>query len=111
MIITEKRDKTDIVSFETDKINALVTEEIRSEINKLFENSGAKVIINLQGVKYVDSSGFGCFLSVLKNARNNLGTLKFVNPEPSVFQTIETLNLHTVFSISYDLEACVRSMR
>ena len=64
------------------KINALITDEIKDRINKVFHNSNSKVIIDLKGVEYIDSSGFGCFLSVMKAARNNYGVLKFANPEP-----------------------------
>jgi anti-anti-sigma factor len=111
MISTEKRDKIDIVTFNVDRINALITDEIREEINKLFGSGVSRIILDLSGVKYIDSSGFGCLLSVMKSARNNYGLLKLANPEPAVMQVLQTLHLHTVFEIYDDLEACVRSMR
>jgi anti-sigma B factor antagonist len=111
MINIEKRDKIDIVTFSVDKINALITDEIREEINKLFGNGTSKVILDLKGVHYIDSSGFGCLLSVLKSARNNYCVLKLAEPEPAVMQVLQTLHLHTVFEIFDDLDACIRSMR
>ncbi|MCU0472284.1 MAG: STAS domain-containing protein [Bacteroidales bacterium] len=111
MINIEKRDKINIITFTVDKINALITDEIREEVNRVFENGGSKVIIDLSGVNYIDSSGFGCLLSIMKTARNNYGILKFVNPEPSVMQVLETLNLHTVFEIYDDLDVCLRTLR
>ena len=111
MISIEKRDKIDIVTFNVDKINALITDEIKEEIGKLFGNGTSKVILDLRGVEYMDSSGFGCLLSILKNARNNYCMLKLANPEPAVMQVLHTLHLHTVFEIYDDLEACIRSMR
>ena len=76
MINIEKRDKVEIISFTINKINAFVSDEIRDEIIKLFNNSNSKVIIDLKGVEYVDSSGIGCFLSALRAARNNYSTLE-----------------------------------
>ena len=111
MINIEKKDKIDIISFSVNKINALITDEIREGINKLFDNSNSKVIINLKGVEYIDSSGFGCFLSVMKSARSNYGILKFANPEPRVMELFQTLHLHTVFQIYDDIDACMRSFR
>jgi anti-sigma B factor antagonist len=111
MINIEKRDKIDIITFSVDKINALMTDKIREEIGNLFGNGNSRVIINLKGVQYIDSSGFGCLLSILRTARNHYSILKFTNPEPSVMQVLETLNLHTVFDIYNDIDACVRSMR
>ena len=73
MINIEKKDKIDIISFTVNKINALITDEIREFINKVFDKSNSKVIIDLKGIEYIDSSGFGCFLSIMKSARNNYG--------------------------------------
>jgi anti-anti-sigma factor len=111
MINIEKRDKIDIITFGVDKINALITDELRDQIGKVFENANSKVIIDLKGVHYVDSSGFGCFLSIMRTAKNNYGMLKFVNPEPAVMQVFRTLNLHTVFDIYDDIDVCIRALR
>jgi anti-sigma B factor antagonist len=111
MFSIEKRDKIDIISFSVNKINALISDEIRDGILKVFDNSNSKVIIDLKGVEYVDSSGFCCFLSVMKAARNNYGVLKFANAEPRVTELFETLNLQTVFQIYSDIDSCLRSFR
>jgi anti-sigma B factor antagonist len=111
MISIEKRDKIDIVTFGLNRIDALITDELRTEIGNLFGNGTSKVILNLKGVEYIDSSGFGCLLSVLKSARNNYCILKLSNPEPAVMQVLTTLHLHTVFEIYDDLDTCIRSMK
>jgi anti-anti-sigma factor len=111
MLNFEKREKIDIISFSVNKINALIIDDIREGIIKIFDVSNSKVIIDLKGVEYVDSSGFGCFLSVMKAARNNYGILKFANPEPRVSELFETLHLHTVFQIYKDIDSCIRSFR
>ena len=111
MINIEKRDKIDIISFSVNKINALIIDDIRDGILKVFDNSNSKVIIDLSGVDYVDSSGFGCFLSAMKAARNNYSVLKFANPEPKVIELFELLHLQTVFQIYPDMESCLRSFR
>lgn len=109
MINIEKRDKVDVVSFSVSKINAFITDEVRESISRVFETSNSKVIINLKGVNYIDSSGFGCFLSIMRKARNNYGTLKFAHPEPPVMELFRALHLHTVFQIYDDVDTCIRS--
>ncbi|HUX96278.1 MAG TPA: STAS domain-containing protein [Bacteroidales bacterium] len=111
MINIEKKDKIDIVSFPTNKINALITDEIRDEINKLSETSNSKIIVDLQGVEYIDSSGFSCFLSAMRTVRNNYGIIKFANPDPKVMELLKMLHLNTVFQIFDDLDECIRSFR
>lgn len=111
MVNFEKRDNVDVVTFTVNKIDALIADEIRDNIIRVFENANAKVVIDLKGVEYIDSSGFGCFLSLFKAARNNYGFLKFTNAEPVVKTLLETLNLHTVFQIYDDMDVCMRSFR
>lgn len=111
MINIERRGKIDIVTFSDNIINALSTDEIRNEINKLFINSNTRLIIDLKGVNYIDSSGFGCFLSIMKTARNNYGSLKFANAETRVKELFHILNLHTVFDIYDDLDECIKSFK
>ena len=110
MINVEKRDKADIITFTIDKINALITEDLRQEISKLYQNANSQVVINLKGVHYIDSSGFGCFLSIMKTARNNYGVLKFVNPEPAVMEVFKILHLDTIFEIYDSLDTCLESL-
>ncbi len=110
MINIEKAENADIVTFTTDKINALITEDIKTEIGKLYDIANSAVIINLKGVNYIDSSGFGCFLSIMKIARNNYGILKLVSPEPTVMEVFKTLHLDTVFEIYDDLETCLKTL-
>ncbi len=111
MINIEKRNKIDIISFSVNKINATVIDEIREGVSKEFENPNSRVIVDLKGVDYVDSSGFASFLSMNKAAKNNYGTLKFVNLEPRVRELFQALHLHTVFEMYDDMEECVRSFR
>lgn len=109
MINVEKKDKIDIISFSVNNINALITEEIKQGIIKVIDNSNSKIIIDLKGVDYIDSSGFGCFLSVMRASRSNYGILKFANPEPRVMELFQMLHLHTVFQIFDDIDTCMRS--
>jgi anti-sigma B factor antagonist len=111
MINFERRDNVDVLTFTVNKINALIADDIRDKITKVFENPNARVVIDLKGVEYIDSSGFGCFLSSLRAARSNFGILKIANAEPSVKSLFETLHLHTVFEIFSDTDSCVRSFR
>jgi anti-sigma B factor antagonist len=109
MIRIERKGKIDIVTFTVNNINALITDEIRDRIIKLTDNSNPKVILDLSGVEYIDSSGFGCFLSLLRAVKNNYGELKFLNPEPPIVELINTLHLQTVFQIYDDIDKCINS--
>ncbi len=109
MINIEKQDSIDIVTFSVEQINALITEEIKNEIIPLFSQPNASVIIDLADIKYIDSSGFGCLLTILKAAKNNYGALKLNITNEKVIAMFSTLFLNSVFDIYNDLDKCVKS--
>jgi anti-sigma B factor antagonist len=111
MINVEKINSIEVVTFTVNKINALIADDIRDEIVRIFENANAKVVIDLKGVEYIDSSGFGCFLSSFKAAKNNYGMLKFSNAGTQVKVLFETLHLHTIFEIYNDTDSCIKSFK
>jgi anti-anti-sigma factor len=111
MVNIGKRDKIDIVTFSESIINALNSESIREEITRIFDTPSTRLVIDLKGIEYIDSSGFSCFLSIMKAARNNYGTLCFARPEPRIRDLFNSLHLHTVFEICDDIEECIRLLR
>ena len=58
----------------------MLTEAIR----KLFNDGHKKIVLNLAGVKYVDSSGVGQLVGALTTARNLEVSLKLINPVKQV---------------------------
>ena len=108
--ITKKNDII-LASFdkEVKKFNALITEEVKQELSVLFDNPNTKLILNLSGINYVDSSGFGVFLSLMKKANNNYGVFKICNVNPDVEELFQLLQLHNVFEIYKNQEDCLSS--
>jgi anti-anti-sigma factor len=109
MINITKQGSVDIVTFNVDKINALITEEIKNEINPLFNQPNAAVIIDLTNIIYIDSSGFGCLLSILKTAKNNYGVMKLNITNEKITDMFKTLFLNSVFDIYNNIDECLKS--
>jgi anti-sigma B factor antagonist len=109
MVNIERRDKVEIITFSVSRINALITDDIKEEVSKVFEKSNSKVIIDLTGIEYIDSSGFCCFLAIMKTARHSYGVLKFVSPDPKINDLFNILHLETVLQIYPDVDTCLRS--
>jgi anti-anti-sigma factor len=93
------------------KLNVLVSETVKTELQKLFEKPNAKVLINMDGVYFLDSSGFAAFLSVLKTAGKNNGQIIFCNVCNSALDLFKVLQLHTVFNILQDREEAINSFK
>jgi len=110
MIKTEKVNSIIVASFENiPRLNALVAEPIKEEFKSLFNKPNTKLIINMEGVQFVDSSGFGVFLSIMKVAANNYGVFKICNVSHDVMELFKLLQLHNVFKIYNSIDEALKS--
>jgi anti-sigma B factor antagonist len=78
-------------------------------IRHLAEKGYKKIILNLAGVKYVDSSGVGQLVGALTTARGEGVALKLVNPVKQVSDLLRMTKLYTVFDIREDENAAIDS--
>lgn len=112
MLKTEIINNINVVTFNNvTRFNALITEPVKSEINSYFNKPNTKLILNLEGINFIDSSGFGVFLSVMKTANNSHGQFKICNINPEVMELFKLLQLHNVFEIYSNLDDCLKSFK
>lgn len=111
MVSTETQDGIETVRFTTDRINALNSDEIRKSILRLFELPHAKIILDLTGVSYFDSTGFSMLLYLLRSARTNYCTIRLCSLSDPVMNLFTSLRLDTTFDIYPDQQACLSSYR
>jgi anti-sigma B factor antagonist len=78
-------------------------------IRHLAEEGHKKLILNLSGVKYVDSSGVGQLVGALTTARGRGVALKLINPVKQVSDLLKTTKLYTVFDIRESEAAAIDS--
>ncbi len=98
------RNKDDIVVLDiTGEIDLYNAPEIKDIINKLIEEQKYNVIINLEKVSYIDSSGIGALISSLSNLKKYQGGLKIINVYASVRKVFELTKLTSFFEI-FDAE-------
>jgi anti-sigma B factor antagonist len=112
MLETKTIDKIIVVKLsETDRFNALIAEEVKTHLAECFSKPNVNLVFDLEGISFIDSSGFGVFLSALKAASNNYGQFKICNASQEVTELFKLLQLHHVFEIYDELEACLASFK
>ncbi len=110
MINLQKIDDVLIISLENEnKLNAAMAQQFKVEVSKLIDQPGIKMAINLADVNYIDSSGFGALLSILRAAKNNDSQVKLCNITPQVMELVTLLQLQTVFDIRGSLDECLKA--
>jgi anti-sigma B factor antagonist len=110
MLKIETINDVTIVSFRTiNRFNAIIAEQVKEEMKALFSSPNTKLILDLSGIQFIDSSGFGVFLSIMKTANNNYGFFKISNITEEVMELFKLLQLHNVFEIYNKREDALKS--
>ena len=110
MLKTETIEDIIVVRFDNvNRFNALIAEPVKEQLKDYFAKPKTKLILNLESINFIDSTGFGVFLSIMKTANNNYGFFKICNINAEVMELFKLLQLHNVFEIYSTLEDCVKS--
>jgi anti-sigma B factor antagonist len=98
------RESNDVVIMDINgEIDLYNVPDIKETIKAQMEGSKTNIIINLDKVSYIDSSGIGVLISSLSNLKKAGGSLKIINVYASVRKVFELTKLTSFFDI-YDSE-------
>jgi anti-sigma B factor antagonist len=78
-------------------------------IRQLSKKGQRKILLNLAGVTYVDSSGVGQLTGALMTARNQGADLKLLKPSKQVLDLLKITKLSNLFDIRDDEDAAIQS--
>lgn len=110
MLKTENINGVIVASFDkVNRLNALITEPVKEELKALFNLPNTRLVLDLSGISFIDSSGFGVFLSLMKTANNNYGYFKICSISEEVLELFKLLQLHNVFELYNSREDALKS--
>ena len=78
-------------------------------VRELAKKGQRKILLNLAGLTYVDSSGVGQLMGAFTTARNKGGDVKLLKAPRQVLDLLKITKLHTVFDIHEDEAAAIQS--
>ena len=81
--------------------------EIRKSFDKILSKEMPKIVINLVGVTYVDSSGLATLVEILKRMKSYGGKMKLTNVSPKIKSLFEITKLDKLFEIMPDEESAI----
>jgi anti-sigma B factor antagonist len=82
---------------------------LREVVTGLMENGKKRILLNLQGVEYVDSGGLGELVRTHTTLQKEGGQLKMVNVNQRVQELLRLTSLHKVFDVYKDEASAVQS--
>lgn len=99
-----------IIQLKSDHLDARVSRNFKESILKEVEQARLyHVVLDLSDLHFIDSSGLGSFLSILRVLNTKGGDLKLAKLNPSVKSMLEMVRMDKLFEIFITPEQAVKS--
>jgi anti-sigma B factor antagonist len=85
--------------------------EIMEIAGSALKNGTDKCLINLEAVRYINSSGIGVLITLLTKFRNQGGELVLVNPSEHVNKLLIIIKLRNIFIIAQSEEEALQKLK
>lgn len=85
-------------------IDTLTAAELEEVIDSLIKRERYRIILDLAGVEYISSAGWGIFISHIKDIHNNNGDIKLANMIPNVYEIYELLEFDNILKSYQSLD-------
>lgn len=82
--------------------------KLRDELSAFIDSGKSKVIIDMRGVEFMDSSGLGVLVSALRRLRDAGGTLRLVGSQASLTRVLAITGLDKLFALYPEIEEAKR---
>ena len=93
----------------TGLLDAFSEATFRKVVSKLVDEAPANLILDLSKIDFVDSSGLGALVQLVKKAQAAGGSLQIVT-NPRVTQTVKLVRLEKFLSLQTSVEAAVENV-
>lgn len=91
------------------EVDAYTAPRLRERIIELVGEGQYRIVINLEGVEFMDSTGLGALVGGLKRVREHDGALALVCTRGPVLRVLAITGLNEIFPVHDTVEAAVAS--
>lgn len=91
------------------RLEAVNAPECKQSLQVYAQAGGGRLILDLSGLEFVDSSGLGVLLTVLRQAGAKGGDVRLACPTPSVRRLLTLTRLDRIFACFDSLDEAARS--
>jgi anti-sigma B factor antagonist len=96
---TSKRDDASVLTLRGE-IDVYTAPRLRQAIVDLVESGERRIVVDMEKVDFLDSTGLGVLVGGLKRVKTNEGTLSVVVTQDKILKIFEITGLNRVFPIT-----------
>jgi anti-sigma B factor antagonist len=97
-----------VVELREDNLDAGNVREFRDALQSLVQDR-TRVVLDLSGVQFIDSSGLGALLGTLRQLNGRKGDMRLCEMSRTVRALFELMRMHKVFAIHESRDDAVES--
>lgn len=95
----DKQNNYTLIKFSTDKLDAIVAPDLKAEVVLINKQGEKNIIIDLESVRYCDSSGLSALLIGSRVCKDANGTFVLSSLQPAVQKLMTISQLDTILNI------------
>jgi anti-sigma B factor antagonist len=92
------------------EIDVYTSPKVKEIISELIEKGNYQLVVNLEGVRYIDSTGLGVLIGALKKVREKDGSISLVCTNPQIKKIFNITGLVKIFGIYRSEEEALGSI-
>ncbi len=96
----EKKETYTLITIENEKLDAIIAPVLKSELVLIAGNGEKNIVIDMEKVKYCDSSGLSTILVANRLSKNAKGVFALSQLQTAVMRLISISQLDTVLNIT-----------
>jgi anti-sigma B factor antagonist len=104
----ETINKTGVLKL-TGRLDAASVKNFKDAVTSLVKKEISNIVIDMNDVEFVDSSGLGSLVSCLRIVNNEGGDIRLSSLQNQIRALLELTRMHRVFQIFDDTDAAVKS--
>lgn len=90
------------------EIDVYTSPRVKETINELIDQGQYNLIIDLEGVRYIDSTGLGVLIGALKKVREHDGRILLICTNPQIKKIFNITGLVKIFEIFKNEEEALK---
>ncbi|MBX7056798.1 MAG: STAS domain-containing protein [Leptospirales bacterium] len=98
-MLNSKKVGEKLVVYLEGRLDVSVANEVEKELGKLIDAGAQHLILNMEKVEYMSSSGFRACIATLRKLNSREGSLKLCCIRPSVKRIFDVIELTSLFEI------------
>jgi anti-anti-sigma factor len=85
--------------FKTRRVNTLIADSLKEELSQYVSEPDREVILSMDGINFIDSSGFEAIMSVVDVAKLNHSKFRISDVSQEVYELLKLMKLKIFFEI------------